>query len=438
MGKGSVRLLTIIALFVLLAGSWYTIFTNAQERQRIYDEKLEIARELRTKKLYDDSFSAYHEALDLRDTLELREEILDYCKELNYIESYLSLCTNTITEYPRDIDAYERMAEYYATNGEYVSCYGVLNSSKKRNVSSSKLQKIEQDIKYKYSIIRLKYNNVRVFSSDLCAVQRRDGTWGYVSLTGIESVPFKYISVGEFGQNYAVVQGMDKKFVFIDRTGREKSKDLEEKEIEECGFLYEDKIPVKYNGKYHYCDFEFKELFGKYDYAGTFSGGFAVVMNNGKWHIIDANGNQVGNKLFDDIKVDEKGVAFRNGIAFAKENGKYILIDTQGNQVGNERWDDVDCFNSKQPAAVSKDGKWGYVDISGKMVLDYTYDCAKSFSYGFAAVQVQDKWGYIILDDYSLKIDCQFENARDFSRYGTAFVVVSGGWDLISIYSYYY
>ena len=158
-------------------------------------------------------------------------------------------------------------------------------------------------------------------------------------------------------------------------------------------------------------------------------------MNEGKWFIINAEGKQVGG-TFEEIKVDEKGVAFRNGVAFAKNNGKYFLIDTSGNKVGEGAWTEVDCFNSDQPAAVSNGERWGFIDTTGKLVIDYTYGKARSFANGFAAVAVQDKWGYIIIDDYSLKIEHQFNDAMDFSRSGTAYVKQAEGWDLIKLYSY--
>ena len=45
------------------------------------------------------------------------------------------------------------------------------------------------------------------------------------------------------------------------------------------------------------------------------------------------------------------------------------------------------------PAA--KDGKWGYIDSTGKVVLPLRYDGANPFSEGLAAVRVGRKWGYI-------------------------------------------
>ena len=42
-----------------------------------------------------------------------------------------------------------------------------------------------------------------------------------------------------------------------------------------------------------------------------------------------------------------------------------------------------------------KDGKWGYVNETGKMIIAPLYAAAHKFSEGLAAVKNGDKWGYI-------------------------------------------
>ncbi len=48
---------------------------------------------------------------------------------------------------------------------------------------------------------------------------------------------------------------------------------------------------------------------------------------------------------------------------------------------------------------IKKDGKWGYIDKTGKIIIDPQYDDAWPFSEGLAAVMIVDeetgKWGYI-------------------------------------------
>ena len=44
---------------------------------------------------------------------------------------------------------------------------------------------------------------------------------------------------------------------------------------------------------------------------------------------------------------------------------------------------------------VVKDGKWGYIDKTGKMVIAPQFDATDGFSEGLANVRVGQKWGYI-------------------------------------------
>ena len=207
------------------------------------------------------------------------------------------------------------------------------------------------------------------------------------------------------------------------------------KQIEDVRAVYSDLMAVKYAGKYHYCDVEFKEKFGSYDDASAFSSGVAAVKNGSQWMIIDDKGNQVGSNTFDEILMDDKTVAFRNNVAFARKGDKYILIDTKGNQVGNSSWDEADAFNSDQPAAVRTGEKWGFVNEKGETVVEPKYDGAHSFSNGFAAVKDGKEWGFIESENYGICIDYEFDDAGDFSDGGSVFVKRIETWSLLKVYS---
>ena len=49
--------------------------------------------------------------------------------------------------------------------------------------------------------------------------------------------------------------------------------------------------------------------------------------------------------------------------------------------------------------------KWGYIDSSGKLVINPQFDEARGFSEGLARINQGGKWGYI---DTSGKIACEF------------------------------
>ena len=65
---------------------------------------------------------------------------------------------------------------------------------------------------------------------------------------------------------------------------------------------------------------------------------------------------------------------------------KYGFIDKSGKVVIELQFDDAGYF-SEGLARVEKDGKWGFIDKSGKVVIEPQFDDAEDFSEGLAKVQ---------------------------------------------------
>ena len=66
-------------------------------------------------------------------------------------------------------------------------------------------------------------------------------------------------------------------------------------------------------------------------------------------------------------------------------------------------------------AGVQVDGKWGYVNLMGEIVIKTQFEDAKGFSEGLAAVQVGGKWGYVNTEG-EIIIKPQFDEAGAFSK----------------------
>lgn len=61
-------------------------------------------------------------------------------------------------------------------------------------------------------------------------------------------------------------------------------------------------------------------------------------------------------------------------------------------------------------------GKWGYINNSGNMVINPDYDEAREFSDGYAAVRKGTTWGYVSEQTKKLTIPANFSVAGDFSE----------------------
>lgn len=435
MNKNSIRLLVAVGLIVLVVCSWYTLINDTQKANNAYMAQINTARDKAQQGLYQVALEHYAEAMEQRDSIELRDEIAQVYEDNAGSSAYESFCEDIVADFPMEIKGYERLVAFYRDTKAYDTCFNIMETAQKRGLKSDLLDSIKVELAYTYDLERSSAIAVSSYSSGYFPVQYKSGYWGFVNYLGSSVTSGAYVKVAPFtssGLGVALLQ--NGRVALIDATGKQNSLSPEGVTIEDCTPLLSGKLAIKYEGKYHYCDSSFKELFGAYDYAGSFYGGVAAVMEGSKWAIIDETGNKVTDFVFEDIKLDDKGIAFRNDRAIAKRDGNYILIDSKGNQVGSGSWQDADAFNSDMLAAVMKDGKWGFIDSTGKVVVEYTYDGAKSFSSGMAAVAVDDKWGYISSEDYQIKIEPDFAEANDFSPNGTAFVKEGEKYRLLRIY----
>lgn len=71
--------------------------------------------------------------------------------------------------------------------------------------------------------------------------------------------------------------------------------------------------------------------------------------------------------------------------------------------------------NSSSLYPVSFEGKWGYVDGNGKLVIKPQYSDARPFKDGLAAVYFNEKWGYIDSKG-KIVVPIQFKQVCDFSE----------------------
>ena len=66
-------------------------------------------------------------------------------------------------------------------------------------------------------------------------------------------------------------------------------------------------------------------------------------------------------------------------------------------------------------AVVKQNGKWGYINVKGEVIIPAIYIDARDFHEGKAAVKTEKGWGYINADN-KLVIPDKFFDARDFSE----------------------
>ena len=109
--------------------------------------------------------------------------------------------------------------------------------------------------------------------------------------------------------------------------------------------------------------------------------------------------------------------------------GRWGFIDTSGHLVIGADFDFVWGF-SEGFASVWKDGQAGYVDESGGLIVVPQFHYARGFSEGLAAVEQSDKWGYVNTHG-TLVIPPRYKEAQAFSEGLAAVQADSGLWSFV-------
>lgn len=124
---------------------------------------------------------------------------------------------------------------------------------------------------------------------------------------------------------------------------------------------------------------------------------------NGRWGLIDDNGNVIIPFEYDEIKF-----AWKNTFNVRKK-GKWGIIDEAAVVIIPCEYDEE--FHFLEAMSVKKDGKWGIIDNKNKVIIPFEYDL--KFDLGdIMSVKKGGKWGIIdnknkvlIPFEYDLKFD---------------------------------
>jgi len=275
-----------------------------------------------------------------------------------------------------------------------------------------------------------KYTGLWEFTDGI-AYAMVDEKWGWIDRTGKEIVPPTYDWISDFSEGFAKVE-LNGKFGFVNKTGTVV-------------------IPIRYddamdfskgvavmglNNKYGFIDKKGKEIIPlKYHHASTsFGEHLLVTIDSGKVGFrrgyIDKTGKTIIPVRYSDIREFTKGIylvklgnkiqlinsalkkqaewdtyeSWRNvseGIAFLEikkglpDGGKWVMISSEGKEITSTHFDACGEFKNGI-ASVKIDGKYSFIDKTGKPLFDGKYDNCYSFNNNrLTRVQQNSNWFYV-------------------------------------------
>lgn len=247
------------------------------------------------------------------------------------------------------------------------------------------------------------YGNIRSFTEGMAIVcndsRMCQGKYGFIDTTGREICPLKYDQVWEFSEGLAAVnvgasECQGGKWGFIDRTG---------KEVIPLIYDYVGMIDSGY------------DLFG-------FQFGRAIVGIGEESFYIDKKGATTKIPPRKDSEPVDFGYMNHENPIRIEENGKYGFRDEQGLIIVPPKYDWVSHFyQGITILPVRLGGKQAYLNAAGKEITPFKYDDAREFYDGCAVVFTKisaKNSGYGIIDSTGREIvePGTYENIHDFSN----------------------
>lgn len=269
------------------------------------------------------------------------------------------------------------------------------------------------------NIIKNEYNSIEYDTTNNLLEIQKNGKYGVYDLYGNMILPIQYDSINFAGTIINATK--DGKNLVFDASGNIK------KDYKYTSFKNTDSpdyyIVVDGTEKYGVVDSRGNTLIdNKYSYIEYLYDKFFIYTDNGKSGVIDYTGRKILDNKYDAVQniIGTKIVQALNGSTseiynnkmekitettnmhiYVKDNYIQVLsenillyIDYEGKILKSQ-----DIFTNNSIFASEKNGKWGYIDISGNVVIDYIYDMALDINeYGFGAIKKDGKWGVINKD----------------------------------------
>ncbi len=228
-------------------------------------------------------------------------------------------------------------------------------------------------------------------------------TWGYANEKGEIVIPATFEKCYEFSEEgYApIYEPSEKAHHFIDVKGKRLATQITDFKLRE-GFLFgfglrgftEGMTAIMQNKKFGYMNTEGKVVVQpKFNDATEFDGGYAVANSEAKRIIIDKKGNETPVEIPGLLDVNKFSEGFAPYRAADKQWG---FVNTSGKIVIQAKFLSVGYFSNGLAWAKTSDNKIGYIDTDGNWVIKPGFDVAKEFdkSTGLARVKTGEKWAY--------------------------------------------
>lgn len=422
--KKSIIIVLILCVVLAWFGMGKSYMSNLQKKNDLV-EKAKISTEAGR---YEEAKDYYLEANSISSKKEYLYAAVDamekYHTEEKNEEAYNKLISTleTITTSSNEVELWEKLIKYYMEDESYRNVSSSCKAFFNLGLKSTYISQIYTEVTYKLSLSAKSYYTCKTIGNGFWTVYT-GSEWIILDANNEKSTSYNFASIKNSDEEVLITNNIDSRIIDKDSIVRARFNF----KVEDAGIYSNDLIPLKSNGKWAYYNTEGEKVIGDFDYAGSFVKGVAAVKNGAKWALIATDGDFVTAYIYDDIIVDAAGRYTEKSIYLAKTNGKYNIYNSKNKVVGDFSCDNADFYYGTGPFAFAVNGKWGFADDSGKIIIEPAYQGAKSFSNAVAAVSNNGLWGFIN-EDNQLVIKYEFADGAYFFEENRTFIKVDANY----------
>lgn len=429
----------IVLLIIAVVGiGWISTFfaigmDKEKNAQNILIEQAEIYLE---DELYIRAINNYKEALEEYDTennSDLEEDLEQLYLEAEMLEEYYDLIKERIESGNAKSEEYLSLAKHKLEEENKAKAIEIINNGIKEYPENEELIRLREELIYEYRERIVAISEMKQPNENWIMPAFDGQYWGYVDSSGKTFLEFSYEEVTTFQNGYAVVKN-DGIYMLIDENGYRNA--LDKNRLDKVENISAYAIVGIKEGKYGIYSRTFQQLTeNEFDGIYMNENGTYFVKKDDRWALLDENFKSITDYIFKDVAVNSRGQAFNGKYAMVQDEKGYYLIDSEGKELYEMRFVNAKGFEGDLCAVSNANGKWGFADMDGEVIIDYQYVDAYSFSDHVAAVQYAGQWGYINYDN-TMVIDAEYVQGYPFVQ-GKAITKNEAGEYIILQLQYY-
>lgn len=154
----------------------------------------------------------------------------------------------------------------------------------------------------------------------------------------------------------------------------------------------------------------------KYETISLFSEGRATAIDDKGFKVLDESGKEITSKAYSFIGDYKEGRAV---VANTNENGEYLYgyLNRRGNEVIPLSYESASDFQDGKALVKLKEGGYALIDLTGKVLNSYSYPFVDDYGEGMLAFRKSNdgKWGYMD-ESGKVLIEPQFMGTQPFVK----------------------